>query len=144
MWYLFIVSFYWLKPCLFTRSKRHSIIGDIFGLLSAVCYGLFTGRNYDFVEEIPFYLTWVTLIRSKGQPCSSLILNLNLFFPQIQCYSRNLLDQMETELICRRFLDMLDSSPFLAFGGLVSDNLVNAFLIKISAVKGKLSQGNIG
>lgn len=26
------------------RTAKHSIIGDVFGLLSAVCYGLFTGR----------------------------------------------------------------------------------------------------
>lgn len=53
---------YSLQFCclLFFRSRRHSIIGDIFGLLSAVAYGLFTGINL-FLENVMLLIH--TLIR---------------------------------------------------------------------------------
>ncbi|KAK4338043.1 hypothetical protein RND71_042530 [Anisodus tanguticus] len=42
------------------RTTHHSIVGDVFGLLSAMCYGLFTGEKAD-IERFFGYLGIFTL-----------------------------------------------------------------------------------
>jgi len=42
---LYSFNFWNWKLFFLPSTQKHSINGDIFGLLSAVCYGLFTGTN---------------------------------------------------------------------------------------------------
>ncbi|KAJ7292355.1 hypothetical protein O6H91_14G067500 [Diphasiastrum complanatum] len=47
----------------FTRSKKHDVVGDGFGLLSAVLYGLFTGEEGEVdVQRIFGYIGLFTLL----------------------------------------------------------------------------------
>lgn len=43
--HIFHFNFLKLYPVPLARTRKHSITGDIFGLLSAASYGLFTGMT---------------------------------------------------------------------------------------------------
>lgn len=106
-------SFLWVHCC--WRTAKNSIIGDVFGLLSAVCYGLFTGRI-----SIKFGMKLLLRFSNDNFSFMVLILICVRFSWCTQCSSRNLLDQ-EKRQIRRGCLVILAHSLCLAFGGLVMD-----------------------
>jgi len=84
-------------------ATQRTLLGDMFGLMSAIAYGLFTGRLFYFA-----------LFAVDLYEFSPLIVSI-LF----QCCLKNFVERKEKRLMSKNCLVILDFLPLLLSGGLV-------------------------